>query len=238
MRKLHPRGFSLVELLVVISIVAVLLAIMLPALQKSRDIAMTLRCTSSLRQLAIGDEAYRVDYRRWFVSASSYVRNLAPYTGTLEENYEWQGWGTNFRRYLNAHPFKCPLVRMNTEFEGPYGQAVMIMNVGGVTDFSLNTALHLDGSSNPYITRRRDNQLVHPPAQVFNFQDAQSGAYRADYSTFSNQFRHNGLMAINQVYVDGHVSTVPKTGVVLAGASFNRNANNTVWIDDRPYFWW
>ena len=55
------RGFTLVEMLVVIAIIAILVSMLLPALNKVREAARTLKCAANLHQIGIGFQMYRAE---------------------------------------------------------------------------------------------------------------------------------------------------------------------------------
>lgn len=62
------NGFTLIELMVVVSIIAVLAALLMPAIANARRSAMNVKCQSSLRQIGFGLEAYSQDYEGFVVS--------------------------------------------------------------------------------------------------------------------------------------------------------------------------
>ena len=60
-------GFTLVELLVVIGIIALLIAILLPSLQKAQRVARRVQCQAILKQFANSEHMYLAESKGWCV---------------------------------------------------------------------------------------------------------------------------------------------------------------------------
>jgi len=94
MRKL--KGFTLVELLVVISIIALLLAVLLPSLQKARETAKRIICSNTLKTFGMANVAYSVSCNGAYVPVRSMI------SATTER--DWLGNPT-FRKLLGVDKY-------------------------------------------------------------------------------------------------------------------------------------
>ena len=211
------NGFTLVELLVVISIIAMLLAILMPSLQKAREQARAVVCRSNEKQQYLGHSLYAEDY-------DGHLWYWWYWHGRELMTYEGQ------KGYLTYDIIDCPTSRQ-FGWTVPYGYWKMRLHhmadgrpLTGVPNIEVEGGYAYNGLiACTTWSGDRPNKLTNHKrlAETVLMTDSWSYNWNLDADGLIDpemSFRHNGKKNAHVVWLDGHTSPV-KTPPDLDGTN-------------------
>ena len=218
--QVNLRRFTLIELLVVIAIIAILAAILMPALSSARERGRLSTCTNNLKEIGLALSSYADDFENHIVPAQPAFDNSGVHSWPTmlvfkkylaSSNYDRPVRGVQSPTERPAGVFRCPAI--SGEMVGTGVQAAP-SHTGASTNYGLGTFIgrYSYSSFNPTIDAKKINQyrchskVMYAGEKQWGPRDATTASmYAGNAYILEGMIRHNGKG--NFLFFDFHVET-------------------------------
>ena len=218
------RAFTLIELLVVVAIIAVLVAILLPALGAAKQEALQASCMSLLRQYGLGYEMYANEHAGWMVPyymhyEGPHADELLNYYGTKDIMWTYRLGALGYMPPAKHderpfYPEQCPVYFHNYGVNIHYAYDPRMMGNPDVWCYRYKRLESVDYRSDIALLADTINNWIGWNRQdILCWFDFRHGFYDTEVRSIYNHLTHVGGQC-NIVFMDGHVGAVIEDDVI------------------------